>query len=191
MALLREAGNVISSWPMFIIAAIGLFGMSQTDMVARWQGYFFPVTGPITITSIEPATVRGAPGSRIRGFAVKYREDCDYLSVSWRLVGGERSVSVPAFFVDTPKVREKGMQEWEGLMVGITPDRISQTQGDAHHQCGLFPVSTPFFRPDESVNPSLAGATAECQSGAYSTSTGPGTCSGHGGVREWLVEESS
>lgn len=188
MALLRTAGKVATSWAVFILSAGWLALFSQTDMAARWHGHFMPANGPITITSIEPAVVRGAPGSRIRGYAEKFREECDYISVSWRLVDGDRSVTIPAFFTDEPMIRGKGIQEWEGLMVGITPDRISLTEGDAHHQCGSFPVTTPFFRPDELIVTEAAGVTAECESGAYSTSTGPGTCSGHGGVMRWLNE---
>lgn len=32
----------------------------------------------------------------------------------------------------------------------------------------------------------VIGATAICQSGAVTTSTGKGVCSGHGGVKVWL-----
>ncbi|MGH7674262.1 MAG: DUF3761 domain-containing protein [Gemmatimonadales bacterium] len=32
-----------------------------------------------------------------------------------------------------------------------------------------------------------ADATARCSDGTYSTSSGQGTCSRHGGVAEWLM----
>ena len=36
------------------------------------------------------------------------------------------------------------------------------------------------------IQSSPIGASAECGDGMYSTSTGKGTCSGHGGVKRWL-----
>lgn len=71
-------------------------------------------------------------------------------------------------------------------MVGIPPNRLSDTRGEVRHECGVFPVLSPFYLPDSLTVPDPTGAAALCNSGAYSTSTGPGTCSGHGGVKEYL-----
>jgi hypothetical protein len=72
------------------------------------------------------------------------------------------------------------------LMVGVPPGRLSETSGSVIHQCGAFPVTTPFFNPIDSLPLIKTGATAVCNSGAYTSSTGPGTCSGHDGVKEWF-----
>jgi hypothetical protein len=37
------------------------------------------------------------------------------------------------------------------------------------------------------IQATSAGARAECMDGMYSTSSGSGTCSWHGGVRHWLI----
>lgn len=76
-------------------------------------------------------------------------------------------------------------------MVGIPPNRLSDTRGEVRHECGVFPVLSPFYLPDSLTVPDPTGATALCNSGAYSTSTGPGTCSGHGGVKEYLNDVES
>lgn len=182
-----QAKRIVFSWPMVILSLMWLSLFMQTDMAARWHGRLMPVTGPIQVTEVTPAMVQGVAGTRIRGVAKLNRAECDYINVEWQLNGDSKSVSVTAFFMDKPQVRKEGMQEWEALMVGIPPNKLKDTTGTVIHECGRFPVMTPFFIPDESIVPTTAGATAECTSGAYTTSTGPGTCSGHGGVKEWLM----
>ena len=180
--------RALVGWPIFILSALWLVWFSQTDIAAELHGRIHPVVTPLTVTSVEPATIQGAPAVRIEGFATIERESCDYISVGWYLNGSTRRVSVPAFFSDPAQVRESGRSEWSALMVGVTPEQLGDTRGNVRHECGRFPVLTPFFVPDDSIIPTDAGASAQCHDGAYSTSTGPGTCSGHGGVREWLAE---
>lgn len=175
-------------WPACILSLMWLMWFSQTDTAAEIHGKINPVVTPLTVTRIEPALINDTPATRIQGFARIERDSCDYLAVEWWLDGGQRSVSVPAFFADPAQVRSEGQARWDALMVGITPDQLGDTHGNVRHSCGRFPVLTPFFAPDESMIPTAAGATAQCADGAYTTSTGPGTCSGHGGVNEWLVE---
>lgn len=183
-------GHLIS-WPITIASAAWLGLFAQTDMAAHLHGYVWPVVTPLTVDSVEPAMVRGVPGSRISGTAMIERAQCDYIDVSFRLVGSDRSVNVAAFFMDRPAVREPGGQQWEALMVGVPPHRLADTRGEVRHECGVFPVVSPFYLPDSFTAPDPTGATALCNSGAYSTSTGPGTCSGHGGVKEYLNDVES
>lgn len=177
---------VFFSWPPFFMALIAIWIFSQTQTAAALYGAINPVVTPLQITHVAPAIVNGAPGSRISGIATIKRDTCDYLDIEWTLHGDRRSVRATAFFSDPAEVREGGQQRWEALLVGVPPHMLDQTTGDVHHQCGVFPVTSPFFRPDTGVIPEEAGATARCSSGAYSTSTGKGTCSGQGGVEEWL-----
>lgn len=167
------------SWPVTVGSAAWLGLFAQTDMAAHLHGHIWPVVTPLTVDSVEPVTVRGRPGSRISGTVVIERAQCDYIDVSFRLVGSGRSVNVAAFFMENA-------QQWEALMVGIPPNRLSDTRGEVRHECGVFPVLSPFYLPDSLTVPDPTGATALCNSGAYSTSSGPGTCSGHGGVKEYL-----
>lgn len=183
----RRFGRMASSWPLCIISMMWLSLFVQTDYFAKLHGMAWPVVTPITVTSVESETVNGHPGSRVQGMATIQREQCDYIDVSFRLQGSDREVSVAAFFADPARVREGGKQSWEALMVGVPPHRLSRTIGEVRHECGIFPVVSPFFVPDESIVPTSVGATAQCASGAYTTSTGPGTCSGHGGVKEWMT----
>ena len=179
---------VLFSWPAFFIAAGVLWMFSQSQTGAEMYGRFNPVVSPLQVTSVEPAIVAGAPGSKISGFATIRRDSCDYLDVEWTLHSDNRSVRSTAFFADKAQVREPGTHQWEALLVGVEPDKLQYSTGDVRHECGVFPVVSPFYRPDESAIIEQAGATALCASGMYSTSTGPGTCSGHGGVERWLVE---
>lgn len=174
------------SWPAFFIAAGVLWMFSQSQTGAEMYGRFNPVVSPLQVTSVEPAIVAGAPGSRISGTATIRRDTCDYLEIEWYLHGQSRSVKTTAFFADPADVRAAGTARWEALLVGVPPERLQDTTGDVRHQCGIFPISTPFYRPDQSAITDNAGATARCNSGFYSTATGNGTCSGHGGVKEWL-----
>lgn len=174
------------SWPMTFLSLAWLALFSQTEIAADFHGSIYPVVSPVQVTSVEPVTINGIQGSRISGYATIERGQCDYMNIEWTLDGRQRSVAVTAFFADAANVRGPGRQEWQALMVGVPPYKLSQTSGDVRHRCGMFPVSTPFFRPDDAITPSQAGATGICHDGAYTTSTGPGTCSGHGGVREWM-----
>jgi len=187
--LSKTARFVFLSWPSALIAVTWLWMFSQTDHGAQLYGEIAPVTSPLQVTSVETAIVNGVRGSRIRGEADIKRASCDYLNVEFDLHGDHKSVAVSAFFQDDAQVRGAGRHQWEALMVGIPPEQLRNSTGDVKHQCGLFPVMTPFYRPDESVSPYDAGATAICHSGAYTTSTGNGTCSGHGGVDQWLTQE--
>ena len=176
------------SWTACILSLLWLMWFSQTDIAAELHGRINPVVTPLTITSIEPSQINSTPATRIQGFATIERESCDYLAVEWWLDGDRRSITVPAFFADPPQVRSAGRTRWDALMVGVTPEMLADTRGNVRHECGQFPVITPFYTPDESTTARIAGAMALCESGAYTTSTGPGTCSGHGGVKEWLSE---
>lgn len=184
--LTRTMRWLLLSWPSFAGALVVLWLFSQSDHGAALYGRLNPVTSPLQVTNVEPASVNGAPGSRISGTAVIHRDTCDYLDVEWELHGDRRSVRATAFFADEARVREAGVQRWEALLVGVPPHKLRDTTGDVRHQCGMFPVMSPFYRPDESILPAEAGATAICESGAYTSSTGPGTCSGHGGVNTWI-----
>lgn len=183
--------KLLTGWRAFALAVMWLGVFSQTEMAAEIHGRLMPVTSPLQVTSVEPASIAGMTGSRIEGVANIKRGQCDYLSVDWRLDGDGKSVSVPAFFADPVEVRSDGQQTWRALMVGVPPERLEQTSGSVSHRCGIFPVTTPFFTPDDLVVPTSVGATAICNSGAYKTSTGPGTCSGHGGVKEYLNDVES
>lgn len=174
------------SWPSVFASIVIIWLASQTSTMAEVYGRWWPVVTPLQVTSVTEEMVNGAPGSRISGYATIERDSCDYLSIEWSLHGENRSVRATAFFADEAQVRETGQQKWEALLVGVPPHKLSETTGDVHHQCGMFPVMTPFFRPDDSIVPTEVGATALCHSGAYTSSIGPGTCSGHGGIKEQL-----
>jgi len=180
---------VLFSWTAFAWALVVLWIFSQSQTGAELYGRINPVVSPLQITSVEPAVVAGAPGSRIAGTAVIRRDSCDYLDIEWTLHGDQRSARATAFFADPAQIREQGRANWEALLVGIEPDKLQYSTGNVRHECGVFPVVSPFYRPDESAIIERAGATALCASGMYSTSAGPGTCSGHGGVEEWLVDD--
>lgn len=173
-------------WPACVLSIMWLSLFVQTDMAARLQGWVWPVVSPITVTKVEPVTVNRTPGSRITGYADIERGQCDYIDVSFELQGSDKSVNVTAFFASPAKIRGEGTQKWQALMVGVPPSKLDETHGEVRHECGIFPVVSPFFVPDASIIPSEVGANAQCKDGAYTTSTGPGTCSGHGGVREWI-----
>lgn len=184
--LKRSLRFLFFSWPMVAGSLLVLWLFAQSTTGAQLYGRFYPVTTPLQVTSVVPADVSGAPGSRIAGTATLNREQCDYLDIQWTLHGDAKNVRATAFFADEAQVRRAGVQQWEALLVGVPPHKLKETTGDVVHRCGLFPVMTPFFRPDQSILPEAVGAKARCVSGAFSGSTGPGTCSGHGGVEEWL-----
>lgn len=193
----RRIENLFFSWKVFIVCALCLGMFSQSETAARAYGLLDPVVTPIQVTSIAPIampTLSGIPrtGSIISGEATILRDECDYIDLTWKLDGGEKKVEVEAFFEDPPEVRSSGKQYWRALVVNVPPDQLYQTEGVANHRCGAFPVSSPFYLPP-APDPvaTMLGATALCRSGAYSTSTGSGTCSNHGGVKRWLPTEDN
>jgi hypothetical protein len=185
------------SWKTFIVSLMCLGVFSQTETAARAYGLIDPAVTPIQVTSIQSIQLPSLSGiprtaSIISGEADILREECDYIDLTWKLSGGEKSIEVEAFFEDPPEVRTKGRQYWRALVVNVPPDQLYQTKGYANHRCGAFPIQSPFYLPP-APDPvaTMLGANAECKSGAFSTSTGSGTCSHHGGVLRWLPSEDN
>lgn len=179
------------SWRAFFVALLALAVFSQSDTAARLYGGVDPVVSVLQVERVDAVTVRGMPGSQIHGTAELLRPECDYISLEWTLEGANRSVRAPAFFADPAQVRQGGQTRWDALLVGVPPNKLASTKGDVRHECGVFPVTSPFYRPDTEAAPApvVAGATALCHDGTYSTSqTRQGTCSHHGGVETWLAE---
>lgn len=193
--------NTAMTWKSFAVCAVLLGMMSQTETAAEWHGKINPVVTPLTVTSVTPTwryISDEAPmmeSSMIAGEAVILRE-CDHPTVTWELQGVTKTYDLDVDMGDAPQDRGLGVSRWSTIVVGISPDRLYQTRGYVTHECGMLPVKSPFFIPatPEAVPDSMIeelGARAECESGAYSTSTGSGTCSNHGGVRRWIPSKES
>ncbi|MER5172676.1 hypothetical protein [Thioclava kandeliae] len=101
--------------------------------VPPWvESTFWPVSGPLHITEVTETP----EGVRIKGWAVKYRSDCDFLAPEWWL--GERdgrAVRVAARFDDKPQIRPAGRMEFEALVVGLTKDQLDDSYSDVRHAC--------------------------------------------------------
>lgn len=198
--LKRTAGQLLDSWIAVFASIAVMLIVSRTEMAAELHGRINPVVTPITVTSITP-TYRYVsddtpmmPSSVIAGEAVILRE-CDNPHVTWELQGVTKTYDLDVTLGDSPKDRGLGPTKWEAIVVGIEPERLYQTEGYARHTCGMFPVKSPFYIPDMPgrVSDELIeelGARAECVSGAFSTSSGSGTCSNHGGVKRWLEDNA-
>lgn len=193
--------KVASSWPAALASVLALSLLARTEMAAELHGRLDPVVTPLTVTSVTPTwryISDEAPmmeSSMIAGEAVILRE-CDRPTVTWELQGVTKTVGLHVEMGDDPQERRLGPSKWSTIIVGIPPDRLLHTRGYVTHECGILPVKSPFFIPatPEAVPDSIIeelGANAECQSGAYSTSTGSGTCSHHGGVLRWLPSEDN
>ncbi len=200
-SFMRKVWSAMSTWSAALASALALTLLANTQVAAELHGRIWPVVTPLTVTSITPTYRHVADGvppmlsTRIAGDAVILRE-CDNPRVKWELQGVTKTYDLKVENGDPPQDRKLGPSHWESIIVGIAPDHLYQTRGYAEHSCDGLPVKSPFYIP--SIPDSLPdavieelGATAECQSGAYSKSTGSGTCSHHGGVLRWLPSEEN
>jgi hypothetical protein len=74
------------------------------------------------------------------------------------------------------------------LEQGVSSDDISDESNLSSHGHYINRNGHEVHQPAKSLNGSFpSGATARCRDGDYSFSEHhPGTCSGHGGVAQWL-----
>lgn len=164
------------STPALLLGLSWLAFFSQTDLAATLQGRYMPVVGQLQVTSVKTGYrtridgTRGAPVTILKGEAIIYRAECDYDGLDWKLIGENgKTVPVRAEFEDETQVREKGLQKWEALVIGVRPDKVLQTVGFAKHNCGPIPVRSPFFFPNrEPTLPALLSSLAAPQGTVYS-----------------------
>lgn len=164
------------SWPVMLVACTWLAWLSQSDIAATLQGRYAPAVGQLQVTSVTMGYrtridgTRGAPVTILKGEAIIYRESCNYDGLDWKLIGENgKTVPVKAEFEDETQVREKGLQKWEALVIGVRPENVLRTVGFAKHDCGPFPVRSPFFFPNrEPTLPALLESLAAPKGTVYS-----------------------
>lgn len=143
--LRAQAMYWLTGWTatMFFLAWIGVF--LQMPLAAELRGDVMPVVTRINVISTRPFTMPdGRSAVLIRAEAVKMR-DCGFRHLDWFLVADGGETSITAFFLDPPAVRPRGIIQWEGLVVGVDPARLSSTRATVRHRCWLGPVDTVFF----------------------------------------------
>jgi hypothetical protein len=132
------------SWPAIALAILWLWVFSHGINAAKLQGRIFPVISKLTVESVTPTTIGGQSAVRISGTAIKFRE-CNYDGISWSIGSNNTQGVVRAFFEDKAVGRQLGLQRWNALIVGITPERLELTSALVHHRCDGFPVHSKFF----------------------------------------------
>lgn len=115
----------------------------QSITFQRLLGDQYPVVGYFEIDGMTAEMVDGQSSVKLSGDAEKFR-NCTWQSVHWFL-SDRNGVPVPSRFLDPPKKNGTGWLHWDGLLVGISPDRITETYGEVTHRCGWFLVRSPFY----------------------------------------------
>lgn len=139
------ARKMITGWflPLALSGALLLNYLFNAEWFQRQLGTVFPVVSSLEITSVEPTDVDGVEGVKITGDATKLH-NCTYEGIDWYL-GSPYGVPITAKFLDSPKQNQKGRIHWTNLLVGITPERLSETYGEVIHSCYGVVIRTPFY----------------------------------------------
>ena len=137
--------RIIRGWifPTVLSLIVTLGWIGQTVWAQRIVGNWFPVVTKMTVETVTPFSVDGVEGARLSGWATKLR-DCTYQGIEFRL-GSPYGVPIPARFLDRAADNKKGLLRWDGLLVGIEPNRINETYGEVIHECWGIRVRTAFF----------------------------------------------
>lgn len=133
------------SWTAFFIY-IGWLGLFiQTDIAASLHGNVHPVITKLRIASMEETEFLGLPATRIKGDAIKHRS-CGLERVNWYLHDNSGLVvPIKHYFEDEPQTRDVGLQEWEGIVIGIDVSKMDMVSATVKHSCGNFPVISQFY----------------------------------------------
>lgn len=155
--LVKKTLNVLNSPLVAVIMLVWLVYFStESETAARLHGYLNPVVTPLSVTKIRPTTIYTSddtdpvPGSIISGSATIRRGECNYEGVAWHLKGANKDTVIDARFADPPEERNEGVHTWDALIVGVTPSMLADTYGEAIHDCGWFPVISPFYTAQSS-----------------------------------------
>ena len=137
--------KAMHGWPLPLALAVLLGGwtFATSERASRTLGGIWPVVSMLEIEDVEAVDVDGLAATRITGTAHKLR-DCVFRGVSFYLHGPD-DVPVDAKFIDKPAVNGVGKLEWDGLLVGIEPNRLWETYGEVEHNCSGIAVISPFF----------------------------------------------
>lgn len=131
-----------------VIFAVPMFYIQLFD------GEMDPVLSPLTIELISEYT--GPNTTIIKGHAQRYRGECDWKAADWYLgpVSG-KSVPVEVSFLDKPEIRPSGLMEWEGVIIGLSPEQVlANSHGYARYVCykiwpySMMKTSTIFYIGD-------------------------------------------
>lgn len=142
---------LLRSWFFFLLMWVWIFTYIQTDSAARAIGSIFPVVSTISIDTMRPTEVNGAPATVIAGTALKFR-NCSFDSMRWYIESSEGVAPVTSFFRDPPEIRVSGVQTWSALIVGVSPDRIDELKAETTHWCGNLRVISKFY-PGGPIDP--------------------------------------
>lgn len=129
------ASRLLTGWflPVALTTFIAAHSILNAEWFQRQLGVYFPVVTEITVTSVEDVMVDEQQGVKLAGDALKLM-NCKYLGIEWKLVGPQ-GVTVTARFSDPPKVNPTGELHWDGLLVGISRERLVSTYGEVVHSC--------------------------------------------------------
>lgn len=139
----RVIENGFITWLGIIFLMTILF----TGKTAHIIGTVSPVVTPLKIISIEKTDIPGFPSSIISGTSTKLR-NCDQRNMNWFISGGENEGSVFSAFLDMPASRDTGLMRFEGIVVGLPPERIKFAKAEVVHDCfsGRVRVVSQFFK---------------------------------------------
>lgn len=141
--------SLATGWVAFTIALIWLALFVNSEPAARLQGEIWPVVTPLQVDTVSPfAMLDGTPATRISGTAVKLR-DCNFRTTRWYIEDADgRDTRVNAYFLDPPLIRQPGVLTWDALIVGVTPEMLSTSRAEVHHECQRLPVVSFYYRGD-------------------------------------------
>lgn len=129
----------------FTLGSTGFYAFERA--LAQWEGARAPVVTPVVLSDpkqFPPPEYR----HKWAGTSEKLRE-CEFLDVVWYFGPRDgRKVEVPAFFSDPPKLRGVGVIEFEGIVISLDPEAVTNnSHAYVIHQCpGRFwRTITPFY----------------------------------------------
>ena len=139
------AVRLIKGWwlPLLLSSGMALSWANQTEWCQRLIGKAFPVVTLLTVTHAEPMLVDGQEGVQLSGWAEK-NFNAVYQGVYFNLAS-PFGVPLTARFLDKPKNNAAGILEWDMLVVGIPPDRISEAYGEVKHSFYGLMIRSPFY----------------------------------------------
>ena len=140
-------------WILLVTSSIWIAGL-LTVLYIAYDGYIFPVTSQVEITSIQEYDEQGG-WSTVAGRFTKFRGECRFAGIEWWFgnldLSRNSSVLVESYFDDGPIIRAtEGVEEFTLLRVRIRPELIRDgSYAYVLHRCpGQFWVTrTLFYQP--------------------------------------------
>lgn len=138
--------KIINNNYFFSICLLFLAWFVISDNFAKMTGSIFPITSNLIVESVEPYEVSA---TKITGRTTKHF-NCNFTGMKWMLNENGVKVGVPSYFLDVPTGNPAGEIEFTGIVVGVSPDRLSLMSSTVSHKCTLgMKIITEFYSGDD------------------------------------------